>query len=129
MNTPARKRFLIAAPLGIAFGFLCAYLASRSVTEAFWWTPLMWTIVTDRFVLGVAVGMVGVFVRHPIFGFGMSPAFRGAIIGILMSLPLATGGMINPGPMGAWTVFFYTLIAGAVYGSIIDVVATKFAGQ
>lgn len=52
----AQKRFAIAMPLGIAAGFLCAFLASSSVPDI-WWTPLMWTIVTDRILIGLVVGL------------------------------------------------------------------------
>lgn len=124
-----QKRFFIAVPLGIVFGFLCAWFASSS-NPGLWWTPLMWTLVTDRFLIGLVVGLAGVYTRHPIFGFRCPPALRGFVLGALVSLPIATGGMMSTVPdMGPWEIFWASIIAGAVYGLIIDLVATKFAGQ
>ncbi len=128
--TPGRKRFMTAVPLGIAFGFLCAYLASRSVAVEFWWTPLMWTIVTDRFLVGLLVALGGAYVIHPVFRFRCHPILRGAVLGAVASLPLATGGMMTPpASMSAWTLFWATVLAGAFYGAVIDLIATKVAGE
>ena len=128
--TPAQKRFFVAISLGIFFGFLCSYLASSSSQWVFWWTPLMWAIVTDRMIIGLAIGMAGAYMLHPIFRFPCPPALRGFILGAIFSLPLAIGGMISPTPdMTAWMVFWYTMWAGAVYGLLIDMIATKIGWQ
>lgn len=130
LSHPAQKRFLIAMPLGIAFGFLCSYVASRGMAMAFWWTPLMWSIVTDRMLIGLVIGFAGAFEYHPILGFRLYPCIRGTILGAFVSLPLAIGGMISPSAdISAWSIFTATMIAGAIYGCIIDLVATRFGGQ
>lgn len=126
----AQKRFLIAMPLGIAFGFLCAYLASGSAVGPFWWTPMMWTIVTNRLLIGLVVGLAGAYTIHPILRFPLPPFLRGCCLGAITSLPLAIGVMIAPTPgTGVWTIFWLTILAGAVYGLIIDLVATRWGGQ
>lgn len=125
-----QKRFFIAVPLGVVFGFVCAWLASSGAPGAFWWTALMWTIVLDRFLMGIVIGLAGVYTRHPILGFPFPAWLRGIALGILVSLPLASGGMITPNPdMDPWGIFWATLIAGAIYGLIIDLAATKWGGQ
>lgn len=126
------KRFLTAIPLGILAGVLCAYLASSKQPELFSLiSPLFWVIVSDRFVLGIMVALAGAYVRHPVFGFRCYAWLRGAVMGALASLPLATGVFLMPaaGDMTSWTVFWLTVGVGAVYGLIIDVIATKIGGE
>lgn len=123
---PRQKRFLIALPLGIVAGIVCTYLASGS-TPGIWWTALMWTIITNRFVIGLVVGLAGAYTRHPVFNFPMPSYLRGFCLWVFVSLSLATGYMINTG--ATWTIFSATLVAWGIYGSIIDMLATKFGGQ
>lgn len=52
---PRQKRFLIALPLGIVAGLICTYLASGS-TPGIWGTAFMWTIITNRMLIGLVVG-------------------------------------------------------------------------
>ncbi|MDQ1343808.1 MAG: hypothetical protein QG650_528 [Patescibacteria group bacterium] len=125
--TVAQKRFMIAMPLGIAAGFLCAFLASSSA-PGIWWTPLMWALVTDRLLIGLVVGLAGAYLVHPVLRFPIPAWIRGTCLGVFVSLPLAFGAMINPTAEG-WTVFWLTLAAGAVYGFVIDMLATKFGGE
>ncbi len=132
MATPSSpKRFVTAVLLGIGFGVLCAYLASRE-TPSMWdlQNPIFWSIVTDRILIGVAITIAGAFVRHPLFGFRCYPWMRGLVLGAIFSLPIATGAMANP-PSGfsAWTLFWMSIGAGAFYGIIIDLVATAVGGQ
>lgn len=54
--TAAQKRFAIAMPLAVAFGLLCVFLASSS-SPGIWGTALMWTILTDRILIGMVVGL------------------------------------------------------------------------
>jgi hypothetical protein len=126
----ARKRFLIAVPLGIFFGFVCAALASGSAPAGFWGGPIMWSIVADRFLIGLLIAMAGVFTVHPVFSIPCPWYFRGAIMGLLGSLPLAAGAMSTPNPaMTPWNLFFLTVAAGIFYGISIDLVATKWGGE
>jgi hypothetical protein len=87
----------------------------------------MWTIITDRFLIGLVVGLAGVYTTHPVFGFKLPPCIRGFCLGVFVSLTLAAGYMMNAD--ATWTIFWATLIAGGVYGLIIDMLATKFGGE
>jgi len=124
--TPLRKRFLIALPLGLVAGLICTALAS-STNPGIWGTALMWTIITDRILIGMVVGLAGAYRRHPVFGFPIPWFVRGTCLGIFVSLPLATGAMM--GGTTPWMIFFATLIAGGIYGLVIDGFATKFGGE
>ncbi len=123
---PRQKRFLIALPLGIVAGLICTTLASSSNPDI-WGTALMWTILTDRILIGMVVGLAGTYTHHPVFGFPMPWYVRGFCLGVFVSLPLAAGAMMDPNT--AWSIFWATLIAGGVYGLIIDFFATKFGGE
>ncbi len=123
---PRQKRFLIALPLGIVAGLVCTFLASSS-TPDIWGTALMWTIIANRFVIGLVVGFAGAYTRHPVFNFPIPSYFRGFCLGVFVSLSLAAGVMMDP--TGTWMIFWATLVAGGVYGLIIDMLATKFGGE
>lgn len=90
----------------------------------------MWNIVTSRFVTGMMIGFAGAFKHHPLFGFKLNPILRGIALGILTSLPLAIGTMITPvEAISPWTLFWATILMGAIYGAIIDFAATKWGGE
>lgn len=90
----------------------------------------MWTILTDRILLGMVVGLAGAYHLHPIFRFPIPAWFRGTCLGVFVSLPLAAGAMVAPAAgTDAWMAFWLTLGAGAVFGLIIDLVATKYGGE
>lgn len=129
---PAAKRFVTAIGLGVLFGLLCVFLAAQHQPElASFSNPIFWTILTDRILIGVVVALAGAFTVHPLLGFSFRPWLRGACMGTVVSLPLAAGAMNGPAPppMSPWMVFSATLIAGALYGAIIDWVATKVGGE
>ncbi|MBF0341605.1 MAG: hypothetical protein HQL95_11680 [Magnetococcales bacterium] len=52
-------------------------------------------------------------------------------MGTIVSLPLAAGSLGGPATpqMSPWMIFAATLFAGAVYGAIIDWVATRVGGE
>ena len=70
--------------------------------------------------------LAGAYVYHPIFGFRCYPWLRGTIMGVLASLPLAIGVPLYGPPMMTVVNLLFT---GAVYGLIIDVIATKVGGE
>lgn len=125
-----QKRFTIAVPLWIVFGFLCAYWASQNMWPNFWGSAMMWFIVTSRFVTGFVIGCVWVYTTHPILWFKLNAIKRGAWIWAITSLPMATSSqMWNGITTPSWGVFFGIIIAGMIIGMIIDFCATKWGGQ
>jgi hypothetical protein len=133
LTLPIVRRKLICILLGFGFGFLCAYVGWILTPELkadpnFWWSPLMWAIVYNRTLIGFFVLLFGIFTIHPIFHFKLSPWFRGATAGAVVSLDLAIGSLLFPYE-NAWQTFWALILVGAIYGLIIDVVATKFAGE
>ena len=125
----AQKRFAIAMPLAVAFGLLCVYLASNS-NPGIWGTPLMWTIISDRVLIGMIVGLAGAYSVHPMFRFPIPAWLRGTCLGTFVSVPLACGVLVSPtAGTDPWTVFWLTLAAGAFYGFVIDMLASKFGGE
>lgn len=131
-HCPAAKRFMIAIPLGGVSGLLCIALAANHQPElASLTNPIFWTILTDRILLGMVVGLAGAYTVHPIFGFSYRPLLRGVCMGTIVSMPLATGAMSGPAPaqMSAWMIFTATLLAGGFYGALIDWLATRFGGE
>ncbi|MBF0615029.1 MAG: hypothetical protein HQL92_07725 [Magnetococcales bacterium] len=128
----SRKRFLTAMGLGLMFGVLCASLAGQQQPELSSVThPIFWAMVTDRLLIGMTVGFAGAFTYHPVLGFRYRPWLRGGCLGLVVSLPLACGALSAPAPAqgSVWIIFWATLLAGAVYGTLIDVLATKIGGE
>ena len=126
---PIIKRKLVAIPLGIVFGFLCAYLAWQAdPTTCFWQSPLTWQIVYNRMLIGAFILIMGVFTVHPVLKFRLFPAFRGALIGAVVSIDLGLGIFITP-IQNDVSIFWMTIGFGAFYGFVIDVIATKIAGE
>jgi hypothetical protein len=134
-SLPMVRRHITCVFLGIGFGFLCAYLASKGSSEMlgdsnFWGSALMWNIVFNRFLSGVMISLVGVFTIHPFFGFRLFPWLRGFFIGGFVSLDIAIGSLMSPvSSEMAFQIFWMTILAGAIYGMIIDVTATKIGGE
>lgn len=127
MNKLFLRRFAIAISLAIVFGLLCVYLASGS-NPGIWWTPAMWSILFNRFLIGIIVAVVWVHTVHPVFGFTVKPFLRWTVFWTLVSIDLAIGVFVGNVP-NAIFVFWATIIAWAVYGMIIDMMATKFAWE
>ncbi len=121
------KRMLIALSAGVGFALIDIWLSSSSVPDA--WDlngPMFWYMFLSRLSIGFFVAIAGVITIHPLLGFKMFP-IRGAFIGIWVSLPLAAS--IFFGDSATWKVFWMIILSGAVYGVLIDVLATKLAGQ
>jgi hypothetical protein len=97
----------------------------------FWWTPLMWAIVFNRFLIGLFVYFAGAINYDAWLKCKWWSWLRGFIVGAIVSIDMAIGIFMSPttGSYDAVTVFWMTILAGAVYGLIIDLVATKVAGD
>lgn len=128
---PAAKRKMLCLAMGIGFGFLCAYLASSGMEgQDFWWTPLMWSIVINRILIGFVIFIVGAYNYIPLFKVKYPAWLRGAAVGALFSLGMAIGVFMNPEMAEEATMIFWmTILAGSVYGLIIDSIATVLFGD
>ncbi|MCF7846055.1 MAG: hypothetical protein K9L85_02350 [Candidatus Peribacteraceae bacterium] len=126
---PSRKRCIIAAALGLASGVLCAWLASQKDPAIFDLKSFtFWSIVWNRYLIGLTIALAGAYRFHPLFGFRIVPALRGAILGAIVSLALAFGALITPAENAA-QIFWLTVGVGALYGLTIDLIATKIGGE
>ena len=124
------KRKLVATLLGILFGLLCVTLAS-SGEEKIWGTPLMWVIIFNRFLIGYVVFIIGAYTMCPVTKIKLYPWIRGLLVGAIVSLDMAIGVFVSPmeDPGKQQMIFWSTIIVGAIYGMIIDIVATKVGGE
>lgn len=118
------KRMLITAPAGALLGLFCAYMSGFfSVSD-----PIFWITFLDRLLIGVVVGMAGFVTRHPFFFFPCY-ALRGAFFGAFISLLMALAVLVAPQEENAIQLFWFIMIVGTTFGLILDIVATKIAGQ
>lgn len=123
------RRMFTSVVLWILFGFLCAYFASTSsVDPSYWGSALMWNIVFNRFLIWVVIAFSWFIMVHPLLKIRMYPAIRGAVLWAWVSLDIAFGPFIS-WMENAMNIFFATIIMWAVYGLIIDIVATKVGGE
>jgi len=125
------KRMLIALTLGAAAGFLCAYGAAQAgVADALnFSSPMFWTTFINRLTLGFVVGLAGFVMVHPLFGLRCYWWLRGPLMGIFVSLQLAIGTLFTVPLSSADSPFWLILIAGGVFGLLIDGCGTRFAGE
>ena len=131
-SEPLVKRLLICAVLGLVFGFICFFLAeSSNKDDSLWCTPTMWGIIFNRFLLGIVVFIAGAYTYNKVFKFKVMPWLRGSILGAFVSIDLAIWSLADPtmDRSEGWAIFGLTILAGAIYGLIIDVVSSKIAGQ
>lgn len=106
MNT---RRVSIATALGIAVGILCAYGSATSVPSLT--LPILATIFYDRILLGFVIGIAD--------GIDARPAIRGLFLGLVVSTLIAIPSGMQGGAL--------LMAAGAVYGLVIDMVASRFS--
>lgn len=120
------RRMAISIILWLAFGLLCAYLASTwaSIPENYWWSALMWNIIFNRFLIWVMIAFAWFVTFHPILKMRMYPAIRWAIFWALVSFDISFWPFISWAE-NAKNLLFATVIAWAIYWLIIDLVATK----
>lgn len=85
----------------------------------------MWQIVFNRFLIGIFIFIAGAFTHSPL-RWRFWPWFRGVMMGALVSLDMALGGLLGE---TSTDIFWAIIISGALYGLIIDVVATKFSAE
>jgi len=121
------KRMMVALSGGVAVALLDIWMSSSMVPDA--WDvngPMFWYMFLNRVSIGFFVAIAGVVTIHPLLKFKMFP-IRGAFVGIWISLSMAASIFFEPTAL--WSTFWMIVVSGAVYGILIDVAATKLAGQ
>lgn len=104
------KRLIICIILGIITGILC-YLLAKSANIPL--TPgLSLSTIFNRVFIGFAIG---------ISAWRMNYMLHGIALGLLFSLPMSLGALDS----GGFNSFLMTEIAGAVWGFLIELLATK----
>jgi hypothetical protein len=129
---PVVNRKIVCLLGGVGFGFLCAYFASTGmVDQEFWWTPAMWGIVINRTLIGFFILLAGVFNYNALLKIKYWAWLRGAVIGTIVSFDLAVWNLMIPDMAASevWFIFWMTILFGAIYGLIIDQVATWLFGD
>ena len=87
--------------------------------------------------MGVLIGFIGQFDRHPVLDFAMPWWFRGSVVGASMMLMFVfltydTLVVLMQSPLVTWTGLsspFWILIDGTIIGLLMSFVETKFAGS
>lgn len=100
------KRVAVSTVLGVVCGIICMILAKfaggAELTAKFVASGML-----NRTLMGFVIGSTA---------FSFNPALRGGMFGLLVSLPKAIPMESNAGPF---------LVAGIIYGVLIDLLATK----
>lgn len=129
-SLPMVKRMFLSIVLWILFWLFCAYLAwssdaTLSSNPDYWGSALMWNILFNRVLIWVVIAFAWFITFHPILKIRMYPALRWACLWALVSLDISFWAFISNMP-NAWNILAATVIAWAIYGMIIDLVATKY---
>jgi hypothetical protein len=114
--------------LGIVCGLICCALAASGGTVTVWGTTLMWALLWNRLLIGIVVFIIGAYNYHVFLKFRFYPWLRGMITGAFVSIEPAISSLMSPlgyKPEAVWG----TIAMGALYGLVIDVVATLLAGD
>lgn len=109
------KRLIIATLSGLLFGFVC-YSFAASGPEPLP-GPVAWQLILSRMLIGVAIGISALKLGHW--------SIHGLVLGFVFSLPLAISGMMAATPeFSASMMLVSTLVLGAIYGLLIEVITT-----
>lgn len=109
------KRILVATLSGLLFGFVCYGFASSGPEE--FPMPVALQIILSRTLMGFAIGISILNIRQW--------WLHGIVMGILFSLPLAISGMMAESPeFSAGMMVTSTLVMGAIYGILIELITT-----
>lgn len=105
------KRLILCTLLGLVFGVICWGMISTKDPSL--GTPGALTVILSRAIMGFALGISRLPLRWWV---------HGTVLGALLSLPLAVSAL-GVAEMGMG-IAFATLVLGAIYGLIIELVAT-----
>lgn len=104
------KRFFIALLFGLIFGFVCWGLAASK-------NPIPWSLAVSIIISRTLIGFViGISVLK------WNWWLHGIVIGAVFSLPMGFAALA--GPMGAWSIFWGSIVMGIVYGFLIELFTT-----
>jgi hypothetical protein len=109
-------RVLVATLSGVLCGFICFGLASAGPGELPW--PVAVQIVTDRTLIGVAIGISSLRLGHW--------SIHGLVMGMLFSVPLAFSGLMAPDSpdYNKNMVLVFTIVLGMTYGLLIELITS-----
>ena len=129
-NTAGRKRGVIAVGLGLLLGLFSAYVSYRRGLLLWmgWSEALFWACIFNRTLIGVGVWLGGWLMQHPFFSPKHLAWWRGMEIGGLVSIGLGIF-MFSLSKNHGWENFWLIVLSGSLYGMLIDLVATRYAGE
>jgi len=109
-------RILVATLSGVLCGFVCFGLAYSGPGELPW--PVAVQIVTDRTLIGVAIGISSLRLAHW--------SIHGLVLGMLFSIPLAFSGLMAPDSpdYNKNLVLVFTIVLGMIYGLLIELITS-----
>ena len=102
-------KVILATILGFVFGIVCLLLAKSGGGPMP--TVMAWAIILNRTLIGFVIG---------ISAWRIHTVIHGLLIGIFVSLPPAFAALAVP--EAGYNIFIGTLLMGAIYGLIINVV-------
>lgn len=110
------KRILVATVCGVLCGLICLGLASSGPGELA--RPVVFQIVAERTLIGVAIGISAIAV--------LPWALHGALIGLVFSVPMAFSGLMAPDnpELTKSGMFVATIVMGLIYGVLIELVTS-----
>lgn len=128
-------RLVIGKLLGIVFGviFMCVFVHMNNEVLSYQSFGMLILFI----LLGVTSGFMGIYTRHPLFGFKLPWWLRGAVVGLSFTLVLVLLDYAHFVSLMNHEIFvslgfespFWVLVDGAIIGMIIDFVQTKIAGE
>ncbi len=106
------KRFIIALLMGVLAGLACI-LISGGFQQSL---RVLATIFTSRLLIGFVIGISGLKIGW---------ALHGLLMGLVVSIPSGFAASISPPPeFGKWEMLAMWIVAGAIYGLIIELVTS-----
>ncbi len=110
------KRLIIATLTGMVFGVVCYYFAKSGSVEEIP-SAIRYQIISSRALIGLAIGISTLNLKHW--------ALHGLILGLIFSIPLSFSGMMADNPdYSAGMMFLSTMVLGAIYGILIELVTS-----
>jgi hypothetical protein len=102
--------------MGVVCGFICLGLAASTPGELP--TPVVYQVLAERTLIGVAIGISCVTLGHW--------AIHGLVLGAIFSVPLACSGLMAPDSpeFSKTAMFVLTIVLGMIYGLLIELVTS-----